>query len=568
MNSFIQFFLNNVVLIFILAHVLMLILWFFYEPGFWLIFYLLTVYCIIAFFYNAPVHTWQIYKNPEAYLVSPFTLFNTVCAILFFYIFIYIMGVPMVPESKPWWVYLTEGILWLFLCVILFLDFFKIILNVSVFSLFKGDLGVAAEETTPTPTRKATSGHTTEKTHTTTKPTTTTTTTTTTKPTTTITTKPTTTTTTTTKQMSKIDKINQMRMNQNISSSNVVVNAAAPAMNAAAPVVNAAAPVVNAAAPVVNAAAPVVNAAAPGAYLSPSSREGFESSPSPSSFFSFFAPSPSSYYVPTPSSDNPSNSQENIPEIALYDSTDTQNVNNDYSQFVQSLEDSIKKAVDGLVNYLSFLEEQQNQSQDMQNQPQYIQYQSQDMQYQSQDMNPWNSTTGSSVGDFPYPKSNDQEGAEVFHVSGNKYTYQQAQEVCEALGAQLATYDQIEEAYNKGANWFDYGWSEGQYAYFPLQKEIWYDIQKQIEINGKDTNNMSKLRPGISGGYFANPNIRFGINCYGVKPQQRPQDIMAKPFIPATHTQQGINETANPYKYNPYANLRIDSFNSNHWSEY
>ena len=28
--------------------------------------------------------------------------------------------------------------------------------------------------------------------------------------------------------------------------------------------------------------------------------------------------------------------------------------------------------------------------------------------------------------------------------------------------------------------------------------------------------------PGINGGYIDNPNIRFGVNCYGYKPKITP----------------------------------------------
>ena len=26
--------------------------------------------------------------------------------------------------------------------------------------------------------------------------------------------------------------------------------------------------------------------------------------------------------------------------------------------------------------------------------------------------------------------------------------------------------------------------------------------------------------PGINGGYFANPDLKFGVNCYGIKPKK------------------------------------------------
>ena len=67
---------------------------------------------------------------------------------------------------------------------------------------------------------------------------------------------------------------------------------------------------------------------------------------------------------------------------------------------------------------------------------------------------------------------------EVFHVPNNIYNYEEAKAICKAYDSELATYDQIEDAYNKGANWCSYGWSEGQLALFPTQKNVYDDLQK------------------------------------------------------------------------------------------
>ena len=48
-----------------------------------------------------------------------------------------------------------------------------------------------------------------------------------------------------------------------------------------------------------------------------------------------------------------------------------------------------------------------------------------------------------------------KEERQVFHVSGNKYRYEDAEPICKALGAELANYDNIEEAYKKGVNGVD-----------------------------------------------------------------------------------------------------------------
>jgi hypothetical protein len=101
---------------------------------------------------------------------------------------------------------------------------------------------------------------------------------------------------------------------------------------------------------------------------------------------------------------------------------------------------------------------------------------------------------------------------EVFHVSGNKYTYTDAQNLCRAYGATLATYDQMEESYQKGGEWCEYGWSDNQSAYFPAQRSTWNLLQK---IPGQAN---ACGRPGVNGGYIDDPTATFGVNCYGLKP--------------------------------------------------
>ena len=59
---------------------------------------------------------------------------------------------------------------------------------------------------------------------------------------------------------------------------------------------------------------------------------------------------------------------------------------------------------------------------------------------------------------------------QVFNVSENDYTYEEARAVCKAYGGDLATLEQMIEAHKKGANWCNYGWSDGQMALYPTQK--------------------------------------------------------------------------------------------------
>lgn len=102
---------------------------------------------------------------------------------------------------------------------------------------------------------------------------------------------------------------------------------------------------------------------------------------------------------------------------------------------------------------------------------------------------------------------------QVFHVPGNEYTYEDAKDVCKAFDARLASYDEVEKAYANGGEWCSYGWSDNQMALFPTQKNTWDRLQK-IKGHENDCG-----RPGINGGVIGNPDVRFGINCYGFKPQ-------------------------------------------------
>ena len=107
-----------------------------------------------------------------------------------------------------------------------------------------------------------------------------------------------------------------------------------------------------------------------------------------------------------------------------------------------------------------------------------------------------------------------QVGSEVFHVAENQFTYDEAAAVCAAYGAQLATLEQVMEAYNYGAEWCGYGWSAGGMALYPTQKATWTELQREVDP-GKRT---ACGRPGVNGGYM-DPSNKFGVNCFGFKPK-------------------------------------------------
>lgn len=111
---------------------------------------------------------------------------------------------------------------------------------------------------------------------------------------------------------------------------------------------------------------------------------------------------------------------------------------------------------------------------------------------------------------------------QVFNISKNSYTYYDAEPLCKALGAELATYEQVKQSYADGADWCNYGWVKGQMAVYPTQTNTWEQLQQ-----GPEDQRNACGRPGVNGGYFDNPELRFGVSCYGVKPTQKDHDATA-----------------------------------------
>lgn len=111
---------------------------------------------------------------------------------------------------------------------------------------------------------------------------------------------------------------------------------------------------------------------------------------------------------------------------------------------------------------------------------------------------------------------------QVFNISKNSYTFYDAEPLCKALNAELATYEQVKEAYKKGADWCNYGWVKGQMAVYPTQKATYQALQAGPEKQRTACGNV-----GLNGGYFDNPELKFGVNCYGTKPDQRAHDATA-----------------------------------------
>ena len=142
-------------------------------------------------------------------------------------------------------------------------------------------------------------------------------------------------------------------------------------------------------------------------------------------------------------------------------------------------------------------------------------------------------------------KTNIFQQKEVFNIPENKYTYENAEAICKANGAKLASYQEVERAYKSGAEWGQYGWSEGQNAFFPTQQHTYDKLQKQ------PGHEHDRGRPGVNGGYIENPNVRFGVNCYGKKPKINAQSatyMADQQLFPKTEEEKAFDKRVEYWK--------------------
>jgi hypothetical protein len=151
---------------------------------------------------------------------------------------------------------------------------------------------------------------------------------------------------------------------------------------------------------------------------------------------------------------------------------------------------------------------------------------------------------------------------EVFNIPGNIYTYKQAKEVCNAYDARLANYEEVEKAYNDGAEWCNYGWSKDQSILFPTQKTTYNNLQK-IKGHQHDCG-----RQGVNGGYMEDPELKFGVNCFGYKPNISLKEVElmknTTPY-PKTEEEKSFNADVDEIKKH-LDDIIISPFNYKMWS--
>jgi uncharacterized membrane protein len=151
---------------------------------------------------------------------------------------------------------------------------------------------------------------------------------------------------------------------------------------------------------------------------------------------------------------------------------------------------------------------------------------------------------------------------QVFNIPGNYYGYEDAKSLCSAYGARLANYTEVEDSYKSGGEWCNYGWSDSQMALYPTQQSTYDGLQK-IPGHENDCG-----RPGINGGYIANPHVKFGVNCYGYKPKMtKEEEELMQNSTPYPKTEKDLAmEKRVEYWKKRLNEILVSPFNYKNWS--
>ena len=159
--------------------------------------------------------------------------------------------------------------------------------------------------------------------------------------------------------------------------------------------------------------------------------------------------------------------------------------------------------------------------------------------------------------DFIY-EDNSTGDKQVFNISDNIFTYDDAEAVCKAYGGELATYEQLVDAYKKGANWCNYGWTKGQMILYPIQPEYY---QKMQDNDPERQNDCGQV--GINGGYYKNKNSMFGVNCYGYKRAPNGEERHKTKYM--SDKDREIRRKINEFR-KKIKSFKLQPFNEDKWS--
>lgn len=151
---------------------------------------------------------------------------------------------------------------------------------------------------------------------------------------------------------------------------------------------------------------------------------------------------------------------------------------------------------------------------------------------------------------------------EVYHVPGNRFTYNDAKAICKAFDGEMATYEQVKKAQSNGASWCSYGWTQDQLALYPTSQS---DFKK---LKNKEGHEYDCGLPGVNGGFVPNTYLNLGANCYGFKPKK--SDLEEFYFdkdnktYPKTFKEQVFDKRVDYWK-DRVGNVLVSPFNNDKW---
>ena len=166
--------------------------------------------------------------------------------------------------------------------------------------------------------------------------------------------------------------------------------------------------------------------------------------------------------------------------------------------------------------------------------------------------------SGSSVPTSASPTLSNPTLNQVFNIKENIYTLDDAPGVCGALGANVATINQLIDAHKVGADWCNVGWTKDGLAAYPIQYSTWQNLQDNVP-GKRDICGV----PGIN--LVRNdPNLLYGVNCYGIKPEPKGNEKVKQVLL--NDKQIAINAKIAQFQKNINA-IGVAPFNSNSWTE-
>ena len=146
---------------------------------------------------------------------------------------------------------------------------------------------------------------------------------------------------------------------------------------------------------------------------------------------------------------------------------------------------------------------------------------------------------------------------QVFNIKENIYTLDDAAGVCGALGSDVASINQLIDAHKNGADWCNVGWTSDGLAAYPIQYSTW----KSLQDNEPNKRNIC----GDTGINLArnDPNLLYGVNCYGIKPEPKGNEKVKEAII--NDKQSALNLKIAQFRKNMNA-IGVGPFNADTWS--